>query len=94
MENGLILLYLRIFKVLYGCIYYVVLWCDIYAKTLKSQGFMVNPYYRCIANRTIDGKYFTIDWYVDNNKVYHVDKHINTRIIEAIAENLVNSLYK
>ena len=47
---------------------------------------MVNLYDRCIANRTIDGKQCTIAWYVDNNKVSHVDEQVNPRIIEVIAE--------
>ena len=48
---------------------------------------MVILYDRCILNSTIEGKLCTISWYVDNNKVSHVDEHINTRVIEAIAEH-------
>ena len=60
---------------------------DLYVKTLKSQGFMIIPYDRCISNSTIYGKQCTIDWYVDDNKVSHVDEYVNTRIIEEIAES-------
>ena len=55
-------------------------------KTLKSQGFVVNPYGMRIANSTIDVKQCTLAWYVYDNKLLHVNEHVNTRIIEAIAE--------
>ena len=80
-------LYLRLLKDLYGCMDSALLWYYLYTKTLKSQGFVVNPYDRCIANSTIYGKHCTIAWYVDDNKVLHVYEHINTRIIEEIAEH-------
>ena len=35
---------------------------------------------------TIDSKQCTISWYIDENKILHVDEHGNTRIIEAISE--------
>ena len=47
---------------------------------------MVNPYYRCIAKRTKDGRQCNIAWYIDDNKVSHVDEHAKTRIIEEVAE--------
>ena len=52
-------------KALYGCMEYMLLWYDLYEKTLKPQEFMSNPYDRCISNRTTDIKQFMIDWYVD-----------------------------
>ena len=55
-KNGVKVIYLRIIKALYGCVGYVLLWYDLYPKTLKSQGFLINPYYRCIANSTIKDK--------------------------------------
>ena len=48
---------------------------------------MVNSYNRSIANSTIDDRQCTIAWYVDENKVSHIDEDMNTRIIEAKAEN-------
>ena len=84
MENGVKVLHLRLLKYLYGCMESALLLYDLYAKTLKPQGFVVNPYDRWISNITIDGKQCTIAWYVYDNKVLHIDKHVNTRIIEAI----------
>ena len=68
----------------------VILWYDIYSKTLKSQWFLINPYDRCISNSTIKDNQCKISWYVDNNKVLHVDEEVNTKVIETIAEHFVN----
>ena len=51
----------------------VLFWYDIYSRTLKSQGFLFNPYDRYIENSTIQDKQWTIAWYFDDNKVSHVD---------------------
>ena len=49
-------------------------------------GFELNPYDTCVANKTIDGKQCTIAWYVDNNKISHVDERDVTGVIERITE--------
>ena len=48
---------------------------------------MVNPYDRFIENSTIDYKKCTIACYVDNDRILHIDEHMNKRIIEAIEEH-------
>ena len=58
-----------------------LLWYDLYAKTLKLQGFLINPYDRCISNSNIKYKQFTISCYVYNKKVSHVDEEVNTKVI-------------
>ena len=85
-ENGLKVLYLQLLKYLYGCMESSLLRYDLYSKTLKSHGLVVNPYDRYIANSTINGKQFTISWYVDNNKVSHIYEELNKIIIKKIAE--------
>ena len=89
-NNGVKVLYLRLLKVLYGCITSVLLWYDLYYMTLKSQGLLINPYYRCIANSTIKDNQCTIAWYVDDNKVSHVDEEVNTKVVEIISEHFGN----
>ena len=69
---------------------YELLWYDQYSKTLKSQGFLVNPYDRFIANITIQYKQCTIARYFDNSKVSHVDGEVNKKVIETISENFGN----
>jgi hypothetical protein len=47
-------------------------------------GFVLNPYDLCVANKTINGKQCTIVWYVDDNKISHVDHNVVTEIIAKI----------
>ena len=58
----------------------------LYSKALKSHGFLINPYGRCIINSTIQYKQCTIAWYFGNNKVSHVDEEVNTKMIETTAK--------
>ena len=48
---------------------------------------MVNTYDSFIANITVDGKKCMISWYVEDYKVSHVEKHVNKRRIEVVAEH-------
>ena len=73
-RNGVKVLYIRLLKALYGCTESALLWYYLYSKTLKLQGFLINPYDRCIANITIKDKQCTILWCVDDNKVSHFDE--------------------
>ena len=56
-----------------------LLWYYLYSNTLKSHRFAVNIYDMCIENSTINGKQCIISWYVDNNKVSHIDEEVNTK---------------
>ena len=55
MENGKKVLYLRLKKVLYGCMQSAILWYDTFKGALQEMGFQINKYDRCVANKTIDG---------------------------------------
>ena len=72
-ENGVKVIYLRLLKALHGCMESALLWYDLYSNTLKSQGFLINPYDRFIENITVQDKQCKIAWYVDNHKVSHLD---------------------
>jgi hypothetical protein len=84
LENGKKVLYLRILKALYGCIESALLWYSLYVSTLKGMGFVINPYGRCVANAMIDGKQCTVLWYVDDNKLSHMNEGVLTEVIEKI----------
>ena len=84
MENGVKVIYIRLLKALYGCMESALLWYYVYSKTLESQGFVVNPYGRCISNSTIGGIQFMIAWYIDNKYVLHDDEHFNKKKIKTI----------
>ena len=50
-------------------------------------GFKINKYDRCVANKVIDGKKYTICWYVDDNNISHVDPKVVDEMIKKIEEN-------
>ena len=77
-------LYLRLARALYGCVKSAMLWYQLFTTTLKGLGFKLNPYDTCVANATVRGKQCTIVWYVDDNKISHVDPSVVTDIIHKI----------
>ena len=54
----------------------------------KGHGFELNPYDMCVANANIEGKKFTVFWYVDDNKISHVDPKVVDTAIETTGESL------
>ena len=86
-ENGVKLLYLIILQALYGCIQPALLWYNLYSSTLVEEGFKINPYDKCVANRMINSKQCTIAFYVDDNKVSHEDPKVVSRVIQTMKEH-------
>ena len=56
-----------------------LLWYALYTNKLKLLGFIINQYERYIEKRCIYGKQCTISWYVNDNKLSHVEGKVNTR---------------
>ena len=83
-ENGKKVLYLQILRAIYRCIESVLLWYILYKSTLEKEGFIINPYNYCIANKQINGHQCTIAWYVDDNKVSHVDPNVVDGVLNMI----------
>jgi len=83
-ENGKKVLYLRLLKALYGCVRSALLWYELFVSTLQKQGFELNPYDACVANKMINVEQCTIAWYVDDNKILHIDPAVVTAIIKNI----------
>jgi hypothetical protein len=77
-ENGKKVLYLQLMKALYGCVKSTLLWYVLFTSTLQGMGFELNPYDTCVANKMFGGKQCTIAWYVDNNKISHVEVKVVT----------------
>ena len=60
-KKGKKVLYVRLLKALYGCIQSALLWYELLKDTLEKEGFVVNPYDPCVANKTYkDGSQCTI----------------------------------
>ena len=46
--------------------------------------FKLNKCDPCVANKDVDGKQCTVCWYVDDNKISHVDPKVLDSVIETI----------
>lgn len=53
-------------------------------ETLEDNGFELNPYDSCVANKMINGKQCTVLFHVDDLKISHVDENVVTSIIKII----------
>jgi hypothetical protein len=83
-EKGKKVLYVQLDKALYVCVESALLWYELYSNTLKDMGFQLNPYNLCVTNVNIEGKQCTILWYVDDNKISHVDPKVIDKVIKKI----------
>ena len=81
-EHSKEVLYMEILQVIYGCIESALRWYELYFETLMNEGFKINPCDKCVANKIINGKQCTLVWYVDDDKVSHVDDKEVTEVID------------
>ena len=74
-------------KALYGCVKCAMLWYELFWSVLKGMGFELNPVDHCVANATINGKTCTVCWYVDDNKISHVEVKVVRDVIKKIEDH-------
>ena len=71
-KNGKEVIYVWLAKALYGMLQAAYLfWKDLSGYLIK-QGFELNPYDNCMANKQIDGLQCTVLWHVDDMKISHM----------------------
>ena len=79
-------------KALYSCVPSALLWYKLNLTTLQNMGFELNPYDLCVANAIIDGKQCTICWYVDDNKISHMDPKVVAKKLKRLRQSLEKCL--
>ena len=79
-KKGNSLLYVKLLKALYGLMEASLMFYQKLRKDLESQGFEVNPYDPCVANKLIDDEQFTVVWHVDDLKLSHKNPKVVTNI--------------
>ena len=52
-KKGRRVLYLKVLQAIYGMLQSALLWYELYSKSLKDMGFIINPYDLCVANSMI-----------------------------------------
>jgi hypothetical protein len=81
-ENGKDVMYVRLAKALYGTLQAALLFWKDLSGYLISEGFELNPYDDCVANKTIAGTQCTVLWHVDDLKLSHVTEWVLDELIE------------
>ena len=69
-------------RAIYGYIESDMLCYNFYVNTLKDLWFSINTYDRCVDNKMIYRKQYTIAWYVYDNKLFHIYPNVFTDILE------------
>jgi hypothetical protein len=83
-------LYVEMKKVLYGMLQSSLLYYTKFQKDLEKQGFKINPYDPCVANRIIEGTQHTITWHVDNLKSSHINPKVNNNFLAWLKTTYAN----
>ena len=78
------MLYLQLLKALYECVQSALLWYNLFTNILQEAGFVLNPYNAYVTNKTINKKQCMIVWYVNDNKISHVDHEAVSNTIKII----------
>jgi hypothetical protein len=75
-RKGTAVLYVKMQKAIYlrsALLLYRKLMAD-----LEGNGFVLNPYDPCVANKEVNGSQMTVCWHVDDLKLSHIDPKVNT----------------
>ena len=72
-KKGAAILYVKMQKALYGLLRGALLFYKKLVADLESDGFVLNPYDSCVANKVLNGKQMTVCWHVTDLKVSHCD---------------------
>ena len=85
--KGQTVLYVKLTRALYGCLKSALKFWEQLSGILEDDGYVINPYDRCVANKIINGKQCTIMWHVDDLKISHKEKTVveqQIRFLESI----------
>ena len=81
------MLYVKLLKAIYGLLRSALLFYNKLSGNLISQGFELNPYDPCVANKMVNGSQFTVLWHVDDLKISHLQESELDKFIEHIKKN-------
>ena len=79
-RKGETVLYMRALNAIYGIMKAALLFYQKFVVYLMMIGFELNPYYPCVANKTINGKQLTLVWHVDDIKASRIEAEVVTRM--------------
>ena len=73
------MLYVHITKAIYGLLVSDMLFYEKLATDLQKEGYIINPYNPCMANKIINGRQHTVSWHVDDLKFSHKKPSVNDK---------------
>ncbi len=73
-SSGVLMLYVKIHKALYGMLESALAFYKLLREKLEKEGFVVNPYDPCVANKEVNESQMTVTWLVDDVKVSHIEE--------------------
>ncbi len=85
-KKGNLQLLVQCLNAIYGTMMAGLLYYGKFCKTLKREGFELNPYDPCVGNKMVSAKQQTICFHVDDCKLSHVDPKANDKLIGAFRE--------
>jgi hypothetical protein len=80
------IMFVKMQKAMYGMMRALLLFYLKLVDELIADGFELNPYDPCVANKMGNGKQMTVCWHVDDLKVSHVDGIELTKFVHRIAK--------
>ncbi len=83
-KNGIKQLIAQCLNALYGTMVASLLYYYKFQKTVERNGFTMNPYDPCTANRMVHEKQQTLLWHVDDCKLSHVEYDVNSDFIAVL----------
>ena len=81
-KKGVSQLIVQCQNALYGTMIASLLYYRKFTKSLTDNGYEINPYDPCVANKMIDGKQMTIAYHVDDCKMSHAHSKVMDETIE------------
>jgi hypothetical protein len=84
--HGESIMFVKMQKAMYGMMRSPLLFYLKLVDELIADGFELNPYDPCVANKMVNCKQMTVCWHVDDLKVSHVDSIELTKFVHRIAK--------
>jgi hypothetical protein len=81
-KSGQKVLIVECLNAVYGTMVAALLYYKKFVKSLTKQGFKLNPYDGCVANKIVNGKQITVCFHVDDCKI----SHKSTKVVDATIE--------
>ena len=79
---------------LYGTMVASLLFYKNFVTSLNKEGFVLNPYDACVANKTVNDKVLTVCFHVDDNKISHESSKVVDVTISCSKRSMKSSSMK